>query len=54
MVTHDLRLAEKLADRVLLLHEGHARFFGGVDEMRASEDPILHEFVELDALVLPG
>ena len=54
VVTHDMRFAEKLADRVLFLHEGHARFFGTVTEMRASEDPVLHEFLELDALVLPG
>ena len=54
VVTHDMRFAEKLADRVLFLHEGHARFFGTVEEMRASQDPVLHEFLELDALVLPG
>ena len=54
VVTHDMRFAEKLADRVLFLHEGHARFFGTVEEMRASDDSVLHEFLELDELVLPG
>lgn len=54
VVTHDMRFAEKLADRVLFLHEGHARFFGTVEEMRASDDSVLREFLELDALVLPG
>ncbi len=54
VVTHDMRFAEKLADRVLFLHEGKARFFGTVDEMRGSQDDVLREFLELDALVLPG
>lgn len=54
VVTHDMRFAEKLADRVLFLHEGKARFFGTMEEMRASDDPILCEFLELDQLVLPA
>ena len=54
VVTHDMRFAEKLADRVVFLHEGKARFFGTMEEMRASDDEVLREFLELDALVLPG
>ena len=54
VVTHDMRFAEKLADRILFLHEGRVRFFGGVEEMRTTEDPVLREFLELDQLVLPG
>jgi phospholipid/cholesterol/gamma-HCH transport system ATP-binding protein len=53
VVTHDMRFAEKLADRMVFLHEGTARFFGTVAEMRASEDPVLREFFSLDELVLP-
>jgi phospholipid/cholesterol/gamma-HCH transport system ATP-binding protein len=53
VVTHDMRFAEKLADRVVFLHEGTARFFGTMKEMRASQDPVLHEFFSLDELVLP-
>ena len=53
VVTHDMRFAEKLADRVLFLHEGQARFFGTMDAMRESNDPVLREFLELDQLVLP-
>lgn len=53
VVTHDMRLAEKLADRILFLHEGRAQFFGTVEAMRESQDPVLREFLELDALVLP-
>lgn len=54
IVTHDMRFAEKLADRVVFLHEGGARFFGTMDEMRSSQDEILQEFLSLDALVLPA
>ena len=53
VVTHDMRFAEKLADRIVFLHEGQARFFGTMEEMRASRDPILCEFLALDELVLP-
>ena len=54
VVTHDMRFAEKLADRVVFLHEGMARFFGTTAEMRATEDPVLREFLAFDELVLPG
>ncbi len=54
VVTHDMRFAQRLADRVLFLHEGTARFFGTLDEMRASNDEILCQFLEQDELVLPG
>ncbi len=53
VVTHDMRFAKKLADRVVFLHEGRAHFFGTMQEMEASEDPVLREFLALDALVLP-
>jgi phospholipid/cholesterol/gamma-HCH transport system ATP-binding protein len=53
VVTHDMRFAQKLADRVVFLHEGKAIFFGTMQEMEKSDHPILREFLELDALVLP-
>ena len=53
VVTHDMRFAEKLADRLVFLHEGKVRFFGTTAEMKASDDPVLHEFFSLDELVLP-
>ncbi|WP_050060090.1 ABC transporter ATP-binding protein [Silvibacterium bohemicum] len=53
VVTHDMRFAERLADRVLFLHQAKAHFFGTMDEMKASDDEILRQFLDLDALVLP-
>jgi phospholipid/cholesterol/gamma-HCH transport system ATP-binding protein len=50
VVTHDMRLAKKLADRVVFLHEAKAIFFGTYPEMEKSKEPIVHEFLELDEL----
>ena len=48
VVTHDMRLAKKLADRVVFLHEAKALFFGTYDEMERCEEPIVQEFLKLD------
>jgi phospholipid/cholesterol/gamma-HCH transport system ATP-binding protein len=52
VVTHDMRLAKKLADRVVFLHEAEAIFFGTYKEMEHSNHPIIQEFLELDELKL--
>ncbi|MGA8151069.1 MAG: ATP-binding cassette domain-containing protein [Terriglobales bacterium] len=52
VVTHDMRLAKKLADRILFLHEAKALFFGTYAEMEKSEEPIVQEFLTLDELEL--
>ena len=53
VVTHDMRFAKKLADRVVFLHSGRAHFFGTMEEMERSNDPVLQEFLALDELVMP-
>jgi phospholipid/cholesterol/gamma-HCH transport system ATP-binding protein len=50
VVTHDMRLAEKLADRVVFLYEGKSIFFGTYAEMEKCKEPIVQEFLELDEL----
>ena len=52
VVTHDMRLAKKLADRVVFLHEAKAIFFGTYAEMEKSDEPIVQEFLKLDELDL--
>jgi phospholipid/cholesterol/gamma-HCH transport system ATP-binding protein len=52
VVTHDMRLAKKLADRVVFLHEARAIFFGPYADMERSQEPIIQEFLELDELKL--
>src|SRR5436305_10067314 len=54
VVTHDMRLANKLADRIVFLHEAKVIFFGTPDEMQRSEQPIVQQFLELDELHLDG
>ena len=45
VVTHDLRSAEALADRVVLLNEGHIVVEGAFDEVKDSDDPFVAAFV---------
>lgn len=54
VVTHDMRLASRLADLVLFLHQGKALFFGPVKEFLASKDEHIQQFLTLDAYVLPS
>jgi phospholipid/cholesterol/gamma-HCH transport system ATP-binding protein len=54
VVTHDMRLAKKLADRVVFLNAGKAIFFGTMEEMEQSKDPVLQEFLEMDELTIPA
>src|SRR5580692_5146240 len=54
VVTHDMRLAKKLADRVVFLNAGKAIFFGTMEEMEHCQDPIVQEFLVLDELVVPA
>ena len=51
VVTHDIaNCAEKVADRVALLHQGKFVFTGTMPELYASEDPVVKEFVEEDRI----
>ena len=52
VVTHDMRLAKKLADRVVFLHEARVIFFGTTRDMERSNEPIVKQFLELDELNL--
>src|SRR6201989_1224121 len=50
VVTHDMRLAKKLADRIIFLYEAKAIFFGTYADMEKCAQPIVQEFLELDEL----
>ena len=54
VVTHDMRFAERLADTVLFLHQGHASFFGPLSDFLVSTDENIQQFLTLDAYVIPG
>jgi phospholipid/cholesterol/gamma-HCH transport system ATP-binding protein len=49
-----MRLAKKLADRVVFLYEARAIFFGTYAEMEKCREPIVQEFLELDELKIEG
>jgi phospholipid/cholesterol/gamma-HCH transport system ATP-binding protein len=51
VVTHDLDLMYKVADRVVFLFEGGVIYFGPVSELDKSEHPHIREFLEMDRVV---
>lgn len=51
VVTHDIaNCAEKVADRIALLHQGKFVFNGTMEELYASDHPVVREFVEEDRI----
>ena len=46
VVTHDLNLVAKVADRIAFLHEGKVRQTGTFEQLRRSEDATVREFFE--------
>src|SRR5579885_2158729 len=52
VVTHDMKLARKLADRVVFLVEGKVAFFGPPSEMEQSSEPVVQDFIQLDEVSL--
>jgi len=51
VVTHDLDLMYKVADRVVFLYEGSVIYFGPTADLAESEHPHIREFLELDRVV---
>jgi phospholipid/cholesterol/gamma-HCH transport system ATP-binding protein len=48
VVTHDLDLMRNVADRVVVLFEGRAIFFGPVEDLEKSDHPHIQEFLAMD------
>src|SRR6202030_457412 len=48
VVTHDLDLMNRVADRVVFLHQGKVIYFGPVGELGKSQHPHIQEFLALD------
>jgi phospholipid/cholesterol/gamma-HCH transport system ATP-binding protein len=51
VVTHDLALMRKVADRVVFLHEGRVIFFGATPDLETSDHPFIQEFLSMDRIV---
>jgi ABC-type transporter Mla maintaining outer membrane lipid asymmetry ATPase subunit MlaF len=53
VVTHDIDLMYRVADRVVFLSEGKVIFFGPPSELVNSKDAFVQEFMELDRVRRP-
>jgi phospholipid/cholesterol/gamma-HCH transport system ATP-binding protein len=51
VVTHDLDLMRRVADKVFVLFEGRAIYFGPVADLDKSTHPHIQEFLAMDSLV---
>ncbi len=45
VVSHDMGSIFRIADKVMMLYEGKAQFYGTPDELRATTDPVVKQFV---------
>jgi phospholipid/cholesterol/gamma-HCH transport system ATP-binding protein len=50
VVTHDMRLVEKVADRIIFLDRAKAIVFGTMAEMERSTEPLVQQFLKLDRM----
>jgi phospholipid/cholesterol/gamma-HCH transport system ATP-binding protein len=46
VVTHDMKSAYRIADRIAMLDKGRIRFVGTPAETQAADDPVVRAFVE--------
>ncbi|MEI9814594.1 MAG: ATP-binding cassette domain-containing protein [Acidobacteriota bacterium] len=51
VVTHDLDLMRRVAETVVILHEGKAIYFGPVSELEKAEHPHIKEFLAMDRVL---
>jgi len=46
VITHDMRSAYTVGDRIAMLYQGRIRQVGTVEEIRATADPVVRQFIE--------
>jgi phospholipid/cholesterol/gamma-HCH transport system ATP-binding protein len=46
VVTHDMRSAYTVGDRIAMLFDGRIRQVGSVEEIQRTEDPVVRQFIE--------
>jgi len=52
IVTHEMSTVYDVVDRVILLHDGKIRFSGTPDEIKASEDVVVKQFINGDSTLI--
>ncbi len=50
VITHDMKSATRIADRILFLYGGEIRFCGTPDELMSTDDPVLRQFIRGETL----
>jgi phospholipid/cholesterol/gamma-HCH transport system ATP-binding protein len=45
VVSHDLVSIFTISDRIVMLYQGHVKLIGSPDEFRASQDPVIQQFI---------
>jgi len=45
VVTHDMKSAYKVSNRIAMLYEGKTRFVGTPEEVQATDDPVVKQFI---------
>ena len=53
VVTHDLQLMRKVADKVVFLHESKVIYFGAIADLDKAEHPHIREFLAMDRVRMP-
>jgi phospholipid/cholesterol/gamma-HCH transport system ATP-binding protein len=46
MITHDMRSAYTVGDRIAMLYQGKVQQVGTVEEIKGTEDPVVRQFIE--------
>ncbi|MEX2466293.1 MAG: ABC transporter ATP-binding protein [Gemmatimonadota bacterium] len=46
VITHDMKSAFRVSDRIAMLYDGRIRYEGTPDEIRNAEDPVVRGFIE--------
>jgi phospholipid/cholesterol/gamma-HCH transport system ATP-binding protein len=54
VVTHDLDLMRRVADRVVVLHDSRVIYFGPVNQLERSKHEHIQEFLAMDKVTLGG
>ncbi len=45
VITHDMKSVHQIADRIVFLRQGRVYFLGTSDELKASTDPLIQDFI---------
>jgi phospholipid/cholesterol/gamma-HCH transport system ATP-binding protein len=54
VITHDMRSAYTVSNRIAMLYEGRVRQVGTVEDIRNTTDPVVKQFIEGRAVLAPA